>query len=241
MIYHEIVWGGLFMRILEVVLQSCDISRQHRFYHDLFHLPLIEDKPQRVTFRAGHTDITFEQADSALPDTIYHYAFNIPQNQLEPARDWLAARVAGTVSEVYDFTDWNAHAFYFRDGNGNIAEFIARHNLDNAAEEPFAAQSIVGISEIGLATPDVIQTVTNLERDLGIPVWRGAGSDAFSAVGDEHGLFIVVNTGRKWLDTDTAAAPLPTRVTIESASDAIYSVPGVPVRIRRSTRMTEPR
>lgn len=230
------------MRIQEVVFQSRDVTAQRRFYHDLLQLPLVEDSPQRATFRAGHTAMAFEQAESTLPDTIYHFAFNIPENQLAQAKDWLAGRVSlAAVPETYDFTDWNAHAFYFWDGDGNIAEFIARHNLDNASNEPFSAQSITGISEVGVATPDVLQTVTHLQRELGLEVWRGAGSDAFSAVGDEHGLFIVVNSGRKWLGTDMPALPLPTRITIESEADAVYDVPGLPVRIRGGTRMTAPR
>jgi len=234
------------MRIVELTLQSKDIAAQRAFYHDLLGLPVIADGGQQITFQAGHTQLRFEQANSALP-SVYHFAFNIPENQFMQAKDWLTARTPLAVSpedpqkEVYDFTDWNAHAFYFLDADGNIAEFIARHNLDNASHEPFSENSILGISEIGLATPDVIQTVEVLQQNVGIPVWRGAGSDMFCALGDEYGLFIVVKDGRNWLSSNRPAVPLPIQVLIEGISNLDYHVPGLPFHIRRGVRGTEPR
>jgi catechol-2,3-dioxygenase len=233
------------MRIRELTLQSKDAAAQRAFYHDLLGLPVVEEDSQHVTFQAGHTRLTFEQAASALPNSTYHFAFNIPENQIMQAKDWLIARTPLAVApdnsqqEIYDFTDWNAHAFYFLDGDGNIVEFIARHNLNNASDVPFSEDSLIGVSEMGLATPDVIRTVADLQHNLGLPVWRGAGSDMFSAVGDEHGLFIVVKTGRKWLSSDRAALPLLAQVVIEGVSGADYAVPGLPFRVRHGAMTTE--
>ncbi len=234
------------MRILELTLQSKDIAAQHTFYHDLFGLPLIAEDAQRVILQAGYTRLTFEQAAGALPNSTYHFAFNIPENQLLPAKDWLTARtplVFGPENEgreIYDFKSWNAHAFYFLDPDGNVVEFIARHNLDNAAEEPFSENSLIGVSEISLVTADVFQTVEGLQRNLGVEVWDGKGSDTFSAVGDEYGLFIVVKAGRVGLASMWPALPLPTRVTLAGVAQDTQVAEG-PFSIQRSVRTTEPR
>ena len=226
------------MRIVELTLQSKDVAAQRVFYHDLFGLPIIGEDTQQVTIQAGHTRITFEQATSVLPNSTYHFAFNVPENQLMQAKDWLTARtpiVFGPENagrEIYDFSHWNAHAFYFLDRDGNVVEFIARHNLDNASDAPFSASSLIEVSEISLATPDVLQTAMDLQHRLGIDVYDGKGSDTFSAVGDERGLFIVVRSGRVGLASTWPALPLPTRAALAGISQD-FDVADGPFRIKR--------
>jgi catechol-2,3-dioxygenase len=163
--------------------------------------------------QAGATRVPFAEATQPMP-SVYHFAFNIPENQLAEAKQWLASRVSLRKNGEHDewhFVDWNAHAVYFGDPAGNVVEFIARHNLPNAANEPFDRRSLLSVSEIGLATPNVHESCRQLRAQLGITRWRGNDTD-FAAMGDEEGLFIVVANGRRWFADGTPAHPLPTTV-----------------------------
>jgi catechol-2,3-dioxygenase len=227
------------MQIIQLILQSKDIVAQRAFYSGLFELPIIAEDSRQVEFQVGYSRLRFEQSDNLPSNAAYHFAFNIPENQIADARHWLGERTPIRTNpqnpqrELFDFPDWNAHAIYFSDPDQNIGELIARHNLDNRSDTPFSEHSLIGVSEVGLATPDVAQTVEGLCAHLESSVWRGAGSDVFSAVGDEHGLFIVVRTGRQWLGSSTSAHPLPTTVIVADISHD-YDVPGMPFHVRRS-------
>ena len=77
------------------------------------------------------------------------------------------------------------------------------------------AAGIAGVCELGLPVADPLTAVAQLEDELGLDVFDG-DRDAFTAVGDPEGLFIVVRPGRNWLPTELAAAECPAAVTIES-------------------------
>jgi catechol-2,3-dioxygenase len=186
------------MNITELRLKTADLSGQRAFYADTLHLPLVEESADTLTIGVGHTRLIFERSEAA---SRYHLAFNIPENQLEAARLWLKERVS-LISlngkDVFDFASWQAHSAYFYDAAGNVLECIARHRLPNASDRPFDAANLLNISEIGIATADVRATAGKLTGDLGLPVFDGAGSDSFTALGDDNGLFIVVKRGRVW-------------------------------------------
>jgi catechol-2,3-dioxygenase len=167
---------------------------------------------------------------------VYHVAFNVPENQFAEAKLWLAARAplirdhAGR--EEFHFAGWKAHAVYCYDPAGNIIELIARHTLSNATDQPFTAASLLEISEIGLAVADVPAMVARLQAELGAAVYAGAGSADFTAVGDEHGLLIVVRQGRVWFatsaDSGGAAETLPLSVTLTDAAGRRRTLSGPP-------------
>lgn len=75
---------------------------------------------------------------------------------------------------------------------------IARHNLINASDVPFGPDSLLELSEVGLPVPDVRRAVEFLESELGLTLYSGDREPPFAAVGDEHGLFIVVSEERPW-------------------------------------------
>ena len=207
------------MLISELELVARDVPALHAFWAATLGLPVrVEDDDMVV--EAGTSRMRFRTRRDALPG-VYHIAFNIPANRFAEARAWLAARVPLLVDAngagEFAFPNWNAHAMYFKDPDGNILELIARHGLANATDHQFGEQDFLAVSEIGLAVDDVATTVGELTRSLGVPIYDGAGSDAFSAVGDEYGLFIVVAKGRIWYpDTGVPAAALPLRVTVET-------------------------
>jgi len=160
-------------------------------------------------------------------------AFNIPENQLAAAKRWLTTRVPllqNGASDEWFFADWNAHAVYYLDAAGNILEFIARHNLPTATQQPFTWQSILAASEIGLATPHVRDFCQQLKTHLGLERWRGNDTD-FAAVGDEDGLFIVAVSGRPWNGNESPAQPLPTKIVLRSDHPCEVNFDSLPYQI----------
>ena len=143
----------------------------------------------------------------------------MPGTQFAEAKAWLAQRVPlhrdATGADEFAFTDWDAHAAYFFDPLGNIVEIIARHALPDAGVQPFTSAGLRCVSEIGLPVPNVRRAVTQTCEAAQADVYRGPGSDEFAAVGDEHGLMIVVRRGRPWFpDTGIAAFDVPQQILI---------------------------
>jgi catechol-2,3-dioxygenase len=200
------------MRLLELRLQTPYPDELRAFYTD--------------TLELRRLPLAFEPGDRVTA----HFAFNIPENQLAGGKRWLAERVELVSSDgvdEFEFEAWNAHAVYFRDPAGNIGELIARHNLPNASSTPFGPDSLLELSEVGLPVPDVASAVEFLERELVLALYDGNRS-TFAAVGDEHGLFIVVREGRPWFTTDDAAQISPLHVTLCGERELELNVPGTP-------------
>jgi len=159
---------------------------------------------------------------------IYHFAFNIPENQFAEARAWLTQRVPLVLGpdgeDLFTFESWNSHAIYFYDAAGNIVEFIARHDLPNSSNQPFGPASLLSVSEIGWVVADVRAAVDTLQNDLGLSVYANSLSDEFAAVGDPNGLFIVVKQERPWFP-DTrhilSAKPAPIHATLLQDGEVI--------------------
>jgi catechol-2,3-dioxygenase len=206
------------MRFRDITLASSNLVAQKSFYGDLLGLPLLVDSPDQLTTQTGKTKLTFLLAPEK-PANVYHIAFNVPENQLPAAGAWIELRtpvlasISNPTKTVFEFLSWNAHSIYFKDGNGNILEFIARHNLENASDVPFTSDNILEVSEIGLPTENVALTASELETNLNLPLYDGRGSQTFAAIGDEHGLLIIVPLGHPWLPTNsTSAAPMPIQI-----------------------------
>jgi hypothetical protein len=104
--------------------------------------------------------------------------------------------------------------FYFYDAGGNVAEFIARHDLKSNIREPFSAQSLECVSELGIVTTDVPKTVSAIQSALPIELYRATMDEQFVPVGDVTGLFIVVKQGRVWFPETRAAKVAPFMVTV---------------------------
>lgn len=190
----------------EVELSSTGPERVSRFYAETLGL-----EGTRNGFRVGSCEVRFVEGSPASP---YHLAFNIPANQIESAKAWGEERLSMLSDEVFDFDFWSARAIYFEDPEGNILEFIARRNLANEAEGPFGPAMILELSEFGLPAEDPPEVVDRLETRCGLEVYSG-DRRTFTAVGDEHGLLVVIPVGRAWLPTDRKAAENPARLTIE--------------------------
>lgn len=210
------------MHVLDLQLATPILAQQHTFYAEVLGLPVLRTTPDSVTFQVGTSRLSFTEAKQPLPG-IYHFAFTIPENQIDVATDWLRQRVPlladSSGTNLFYSENWNAHNVYFYDPAGNVLELIARHELSDASELPFSATSLLNISEIGIAAENVPEQIAAIQAEVDAPVYRGPGSDTFSSIGDAHGLFIVVQRGRIWYpDTGKPAEHLPITVIIDDGS-----------------------
>lgn len=214
------------MRILELQLVTTALPQQRDFYAGVFGFPALRAAPDTLVLQAGSSRLTFTATDSLAG--VYHFAFNIPENQFSAAKQWISRHVplialSSGADEFYS-ESWDAHMLYFYDPAGNIVELIARHTLPQTSDAPFAGSSVLDISEIGVAAEDVPARVAEIHARTGAAEYHGPGRDTFTAVGDEHGLFIVVKRGRIWFpETGKPAEHLPVTVVTGSAANPITS------------------
>jgi catechol-2,3-dioxygenase len=200
----------------QLVLQTDRLEDLKRFYASKLGLEVFESAPKQITVKAGTTRITFEQSKTPA---FYHFAFNIPENQLASARSWLMKRTALIRSgeqDTFHFESWNADAVYFHDPAKNIVELIARHTLKNTKEGEFDSTGILAASEIGLVVDDVPKTIAQAENDINMKPYHDVYPE-FGAAGDEHALLIMVKRGRAWFPHRTQdAAVFPTNVRLHA-------------------------
>jgi hypothetical protein len=185
------------VRIRELVLPAEDPDALAAFHGDGY----------------GATRVRFVPGPAACS----HFAVNVSPQRFEEAVAWAASR-AELLHEDVPFPAWEARSAYYYDPGGNIVELIAR-------ERAPGDELLLEVSEVGLPVEDVGAAVEFLESELGLPEFDG-DRERFSAVGDDHGLFIVVPVGRPWLFTDRPATDVPVRATIEGLPARELQVPG---------------
>lgn len=200
------------MKIETLILTTNAVQPQLDFYRDTLGLKVLEQTERRAVFKAGQTRLEFIEAANSIP---YHFAFNIPSNKAEEALEWTRERVVilkDGDNELIDFRSWNAKSLYFYDPDHNVVELIARRNLDIFSTLKFSPEQFLGISEIGMPVGDIEQTWHRLNQIGKLPVYSG-NFENFCAMGDENGLFIVVDRRqKKWYPTDDPAMPSPFRI-----------------------------
>jgi hypothetical protein len=185
------------VRIREVVLPAADPSAAAAFHPASY----------------GSTRVLFERG----PDVCSHFAINV--GDFAEAVAWARGQEGAVwVEDDVPFPDWRARAAYYYDPAGNLVELIAR-------ERAPGDELLIEVSEVGLPVADVGVAVDFFETELGLPHFSGNRED-FSAVGDDHGLFIVVPVGRVWMFSDRPASDAPVRVTIEGSAARELALPG---------------
>lgn len=222
------------MNITYLELQSRDIRAQRSFYADLLGLQ-VDLSDAALDVQVGTTLLRFMEAPANF-DGAYHFAFNIPENQMRLAKEWVSAKTEILHDEnrldEFDFSNWNAHSIYFKDAAGNILECIARHNLKNSRDGEFAAEQLLCVSEIGLPSENVIAFAEELCTTLDVSVFRQEPDESFTPVGDDNGLLIVPAKGRIWYpNTGVPAALLPI-VVRGNVDGREWEVRGFPYEIR---------
>ncbi|WP_409275001.1 ring-cleaving dioxygenase [Neobacillus sp. SCS-31] len=218
------------MKFSKLALLTSNLTIMKDFYRKVLELSISAESDDEFTVHIGQTDLNFRESDDGKP--FYHFAINIPENKFSEAVAWAKSRISLNSEdgnfEVH-FESWNAHAIYFEDPSGNIVELIARHNLSNGSCNNFSSKDFINISEIGITVDEVIPFVRKLNA-LGFPNWRN-DSEGLTPVGDENGLFIIVETDRKWFFSDKHARFHPLSVYVDGFGKVEFEKNGDKVEI----------
>jgi catechol 2,3-dioxygenase-like lactoylglutathione lyase family enzyme len=196
------------MRFVEVTLAApVDLDA---FYGDVLGLP--QDDLVTQCYKVGETRLRFRLEEGGA---FYHFALLVPGDRFDAALAWARERVE-LLDDVFDFDNWDARAVYFHDPAGNIVELIAHHGLEeNGRDGRFAAEELVGVSELGI--------VGDKERELellelrGLELWDGTMDepDRLAFVGEKGRTVILASPGRGWLPTGRPAEPHPVEFVVD--------------------------
>lgn len=221
------------MNIQKVELLTTDLQAQRDYYNRILELPT-QLTSSGLHIQAGETEILFLQAPPRF-EGAYHFAFNIPENQFHASKTWTARRISLLRDEVgtdeFASENWNSHSIYFKDAAGNVLEFIARHNLQNAMDGDFNSRQILQVSEIGLPSEDVVGLANELCTRLNISVFKQEPSETFTPVGDDKGLLILPIRNRIWIPNSGVPAKLNPVGVVGEANGKRWEVRGVPYEI----------
>jgi len=200
------------MIIKKLTLSTSSLKEQINFYQHTLGLSMQERKEESIVFSIGHSLLEFSEAGQSHP---YHFAINIPSNKAPGALAWLKDRVKiqkDGEMELIDFKNWHAKSIYFYDQDKNIVELIAREKIDIFIDRKFSPKYFLSISEIGMPVNNIEETYKQLKSIKDISIFDG-NFDSFCAIGDEYGLFIVIDKNKKrWFPTNDIAHSSPFRI-----------------------------
>jgi hypothetical protein len=200
------------MIIKRLILTTSAKKELTDFYHNTLGISISEKMEESITFTLGHTKLEFTESGKSTP---YHFAINIPSNKARGALKWLKDRVEilnDGENDLIDFKSWNAESIYFYDTDRNIVELIARKNLGIYVEKKFSQKYFLGISEIGMPVDNIEKTFRDLNKIKKIEIFDGS-FESFCAIGDENGLFIVIDKKKKkWFPSGDVAFSSPFRI-----------------------------
>jgi catechol 2,3-dioxygenase-like lactoylglutathione lyase family enzyme len=188
------------------------LERLAAFYGERWGLP-VESGGDTLTVTAGRSRLTFAPVADARP--FYHFALLVPGDRFDAALAWLRERTdllpdPESGEPVFDFGFWDARACYCHDPAGNIVELIAHRDTPGAFAD---GRDLLGISEIGLVTPDPQATADEVRDELGLELWSG-GFDGLAFVGRKAHTLILCRPGRGWLPTGRPAERHPVEVAV---------------------------
>jgi len=208
------------MRFTSLTIPTSHLDQAAAFYRDTLGLDITRTSGG---FEASIGRTKLVVVPGAPTPGAIHLAITIPRNQFAGAKAWLAARtplsvVDGADEFVLADEPWRSKSVYFTGPDGIVLELITRDALENDSSEPFSSASLLCVSEIGMAVPDVRATVARLRAEYGAGPF-GLGGDEFAPVGDDDGLFIVVATGREWFSAPGShAVGAPTDIRVEATA-----------------------
>ncbi len=212
------------MNIQRLTLETNNLETMKDFYSRILELPTRLENGI-LYIQIGSSELVF--LENPQTKARYHFAFNIPEQQIDQGIQWLEARVPLILengTKKVDFPNWNAYAVYFADPAGNILELIARRELTHSEIIPFDSSGLLNISEIGISVPDATVFANWTEEILGITRYR-TGSSSFTSIGDANGLIIAVSIGREWHpNTGILAEPFYTKIEFVGEESPISGV-----------------
>jgi hypothetical protein len=211
------------MKITRVSAQVTNAHSAAEFFENILGLA-VESVPGAVVVTIGSTLLELVENPKAEGD--HHFAVTIPSNKFTEAKQWLLQRAVllGTPQsdEFEGPPGWNTRSIYFAGPDRSVLELIIRRDLDNATTGPFSSDDLLCISEVGVASPDVLALATFLTEAADVLSYGADPESSFSAAGDTDGLLILVSPGRAWFPTtDRLATTSP--ISIEATGH----IPGI--------------
>jgi catechol-2,3-dioxygenase len=205
------------MQIHRLQLFTDRLPALREFYTQVLGFALVAESESSFVVQCGQSQLEYVQGESAY----YHFAYNIVPDQLISAAAWLKEKGIALLpfenEEIVDFPNWKAQSVYFYDPAGNILEFIARRRLPERGHGAFSISDVLNISEIGIGTYEFKEMHAFLHHQMNVPVF-GTPSPIFYALGDDHGLFILVDAHvKKWIPMMEPALPFPYAAEISEA------------------------
>ncbi|AXG75001.1 VOC family protein [Flavobacterium arcticum] len=204
------------MKILELELLTDTITGTESFYREVLGLePYMKEGKSVLFYQIGYTKLIFKKSENVKP--VYHFAIDIPNNRFDEGHDFMKKKVdiipVPGGSNIADFRNWHARSFYFYDNNGNILEFITRYDNNVLSSTAFSNESYISISEIGLVTQKVPEFADSITAKFGVPIFhRQPRAEQFTVLGNDEGLFILVENEREWYPVTIKAHSYHTRV-----------------------------
>lgn len=208
------------MEIKLLTLQTNELEIMKGFYTQYLGFSICEERLNAFQIQVGTSILEFTN-ENVIGEPYYHFAFNIPANQFQEAKEWLKEKTTLLLEDgedEADFSFWSAHACYFEDPAGNIVELIARHNMNPNNEAPFSVNAILNISEIGLTVQDApkvgeqLKKVNIFERDND-PI---TNTSLNFMQANSNGVFVLLTSlGRRWLFSEKKSKIYPMIITLD--------------------------
>jgi len=206
------------MKIKTLNLFTNVLDTQKEFYSEVLGLELLDVNKAYFTVRIGETMLKFQNRQKEIPSR-YHFAINIPSNQIAEAKAWLEEHVflmldPKTADEIFTSSGLNAKSIYFYDIAGNIIELIAREGLENSSEG-FSLESLKCISEIGIPSGNLPNVSELLQSKLNFDIFNKESEELFS-FGDSEGAFVLIKEKNLWYPTPFESEGHPFSCLIET-------------------------
>jgi catechol 2,3-dioxygenase-like lactoylglutathione lyase family enzyme len=209
------------MEIKLLILQTNKLQIMKEFYTQNLGFSISEESANSFQIQLGTSSLEFTN-ENVVGEPYYHFAFNIPSNQFQEAKEWLKEKTPLILEDGEDeanFSNLPAHACYFEDPAGNIVELIARYNVNPNSKSPFSVNSILNISEIGLIVNDApmvgekFKEINIFERDND-PI---ANSNLSFMQENNNGVFILLTSvGRRWLFSEKKSEIFPMKILLDN-------------------------
>ena len=207
------------MEIKLLTLQTNKLEMMKEFYTQHLGFSICGENQNGFQIQVGTSILEFTN-EKVAGEPYYHFAFNIPANQFQEAKEWLKGKTTLLLEDgedEADFSFWPAHACYFEDPAGNIVELIARYNENLNSESPFTVNSILNISEIGLIVKDAPMVgeqfkAINIFDSDNDPVTNSSLS--FMQDNNNDVFIILTSIDRKWLFSEKKSKIFPMKITL---------------------------
>ncbi|KAB1197200.1 MULTISPECIES: VOC family protein [Haloferax] len=211
------------MHFHRVAIAAADPISLCEFYTETLGFGAVSGSQRSVT--AGETTLWFELGDTDAD----HLAFTVDAD-VESVIAWVDEQVGVLETDEgpsirFDFLDCDS--VYFEDPEGNIIEYICYDGQSSGTFDP--ETDIVGVTEVGMAVPDVQSFVAELTDALDVEILSEFGGGTVAFIGDKTGRFVVAPTGRPWFPTDRNAALDP--VSVQCDAEGTFDPEGLPYRV----------